>query len=107
MKNNTLISKDIAPTLHQEKEVSSWGFFNIWIGMSVMLAVFETGANGLDSLSLWSVALAIFVANLIIALICSLTADIGIEHGLPFSAFLRAPFGIIGVHFPAISRGLL
>lgn len=105
--SNSLISKDILPATFKEKVISGYGFFNIWVGMAVMIATFQIGANGIDSMSLLTVALAIFFANLIIALVSSLSGDIGIEHGLSFAAYLRAPFGTVGVHLPAITRGIV
>jgi len=107
MKSNSLISRDIVPTLHKERVVSGLGFFNIWVGMAVIIATFQIGANGIDSMSLWALAAAIFLANFLIAVVGSLSGDIGIEHGLSFAAYLRAPFGTIGVHIPAVSRGIV
>lgn len=106
-KKNNLISKDIVPTHHRDRVISGLGFFNIWVGMAVIIATFQIGANGIESMSLWEVALAIFIANFIIAVIGSLSGDIGIEHGLSFAAYLRAPFGTIGVHLPAVTRGIV
>ena len=107
MKRNPLISKDIVPTIFKERSISGYGFFNIWVGMAVMLATFQIGASGIDSMSILVLACAIFVANLIIAIISSLSGDIGIEHGLSFAAYLRAPFGTAGVHIPAVIRGIV
>ncbi|HLQ73997.1 MAG TPA: NCS1 family transporter [Bacillota bacterium] len=107
MRNKTLMSKDMLPTTSKDKVISGYGFFNIWVGMAVMIATFQIGANGIDSMSLFTVAIAIFVANLIIAIVSSLSGDIGIEHGLSFAGYLRAPFGIIGVHLPAVTRGIV
>lgn len=107
MKRNSLITKDIVPTLKKERIITGLGFFNIWVGMAVIIATFQIGANGIESMSLWTLAIAIFFANLLIAIVASLTGDIGIEHGLSFSAYLRAPFGIAGVHFPSLSKGIV
>lgn len=104
---NKLISPDIVPVQSKSRVISGFGFFNIWVGMAVIIATFMIGGNGIDSMSLWEVAGAIFIANLVIALIGSLSGDIGIEHGLSFAAYLRAPFGITGVHLPAVSRGIV
>lgn len=106
-KKNNLVSKEIMPIHGRDRVVSGWGFFNIWVGMAVIIATFGIGGNGIDSMSLWGVAGAIFIANLIIAVIGSLSGDIGIEHGLSFAAYMRAPFGIVGVHFPAVTRGIV
>jgi NCS1 family nucleobase:cation symporter-1 len=104
---NRLISPDIVPVKSSSRVISGFGFFNIWVGMAVIIATFQIGGNGIDSMSLWEVASAIFVANLVIAIIASLSGDIGIEHGLSFAAYLRAPFGTVGVHLPALSRGIV
>ncbi|WP_158735866.1 NCS1 family transporter [Alteribacillus sp. YIM 98480] len=107
MKKNTLISKDIVPTFGRQRVISGLGFFNIWVGMAVIIATFQIGANGIDSMSLFGLITAILIANFIIAVVGSLSGDIGIEHGLSFAAYMRAPFGSTGVHFPAISRGIV
>lgn len=107
MEKNSLITKDIVPTLKKHRIISGFGFFNIWVGMAVIIATFQIGANGIESMTLWQVAGAIFIANLLIAIVASLTGDIGIEHGLSFSAYLRAPFGTLGVQFPSLSKGVV
>ncbi len=104
---NKLITPDIVPVKSNSRVISGFGFFNIWVGMAVIIATFQIGGNGIDSMSIWEVASAIFVANLMIAIIASLSGDIGIEHGLSFATYLRAPFGIAGVHLPAVSRGIV
>lgn len=104
---NPLVSKEIIPTFYKDRVVSGFGFFNIWVGMAVIIATFQIGANGISSMSLWGVAGAILMANLVIAVVGSLSGDIGVEHGLSFAAYLRAPFGTVGVHIPAVSRGII
>lgn len=63
MKRNILITKDIVPTLRRERIITGLGFFNIWVGMAVIIATFQIGANGIESMTLWQLAGAIFVAN--------------------------------------------
>jgi NCS1 family nucleobase:cation symporter-1 len=106
-KNGSLISKEILPVKGSQRVISGYGFFNIWVGMAVIIATFMIGGNGIDSMSIWELAGAILLANLIIAIIGSLSGDIGIEHGLSFAAYMRAPFGTVGVHLPAVSRGIV
>ncbi len=105
--NNSLISKDILPVKSGERVISGFGFFNIWVGMAVIIATFLIGGTGIESMSVWALVSAIFIANLIIAIIASMSGDIGVEHGLSFAAYLRAPFGTMGVHIPAVSRGIV
>lgn len=105
--DNSLISEDILPITSEKRSISGIGFANIWIGMAIVISVFSFGASGINGMGIVGVVTATFVANLIIAFIGSLTADIGVEHGLSFATYLRAPFGITGVHFPAIARGIV
>lgn len=105
--NGNLISKEILPVKGSQRVISGYGFFNIWVGMAVIIATFMIGGNGIESMSIWQLGGAILLANLIIAIIGSLSGDIGIEHGLSFAAYMRAPFGTVGVHLPAISRGIV
>lgn len=105
--NNGLISEDILPIPSGKRSLGGLGFANIWIGMAIVISVFSFGASGIDGMNIVGVASATLVANLIIAVVGSLTGDIGVEHGLSFATYLRAPFGISGVHLPAVARGIV
>ena len=106
-RGNTLISEDIVPITSKKRSLGGLGFANIWIGMAIVISVFSFGASGIEGMSILGVASATLVANIIIAIIGSLTGDIGVEHGLSFATYLRAPFGLAGVHLPAIARGIV
>lgn len=106
-KKNTLISEDILPVTSKKRTLGGLGFANIWIGMAIVISVFSFGASGIDGMNIWGVATATLAANIIIAVVGSLTGDIGVEHGLSFATYLRAPFGLAGVHLPAIARGIV
>ncbi len=105
--SNTLISEDILPITSKRRSLGGLGFANIWIGMAIVISVFSFGASGIEGMSIFGVASATLVANIIIAIVGSLTGDIGVEHGVSFASYLRAPFGIVGVHFPAVARGIV
>ena len=45
----------------------------------------------------WSVLIGVFM---------TIIGDIGIEHGLSFPVYMRAPFGTIGTHLPSLVRGV-
>lgn len=107
VKKSTLISEDILPIVSKKRTLGGIGFANIWIGMAIVISVFSFGASGIDGMNIWGVATATLVANIIIAIVGSLTGDIGVEHGLSFATYLRAPFGIVGVHLPALARGVV
>ncbi len=104
---NRLLEEAILPVRLRQRTISALGFVWIWIGMAVIIATFQLGATGVAGLPLWQVVLVIFFANLALAVVMTLTADIGTEHGLSFAVYLRAPFGTIGTHLPAVSRGIV
>ncbi|PQA72394.1 NCS1 family transporter [Brucella oryzae] len=106
--HNGLIEESILPTALNQRPIGMLGYSWIWIGIAVIIATFSLGATGIaGGVSLPTVVLTIFLANVGIGLFMLLTADIGTEHGLPFAVYLRAPFGVRGTHIPAVSRGLV
>ncbi|MGM0982139.1 MAG: NCS1 family transporter [Pseudomonadota bacterium] len=106
-KGNHLLEESILPVVNNQRPITALGFVWIWIGIAVMIATFQLGANGITGIPLLHVVLLIFFANVVLALLMLLTADIGTEHGLSFSVYLRAPFGVYGTHLPSVFRGVV
>jgi NCS1 family nucleobase:cation symporter-1 len=104
---NTLLEESILPVSLGQRSIGFFGFIWMWVGMAVIIATYSLGATGVAGLSLEVVVLTIFIANLALGLVMTLTADIGTEHGLSFAVYLRAPFGTKGTHLPAVSRGIV
>jgi NCS1 family nucleobase:cation symporter-1 len=104
---NHLLEESILPVRLRERTIGALGFVWIWIGMAVIIATYQLGANGVAGLPLPLVLLTILLANVALAVVMTLTADIGTEHGLSFAVYLRAPFGTRGTHLPAVSRGIV
>lgn len=104
---NYLKSPDLMPIRMEQKNISSLGFVLIWVGMAVVLAAFSLGGAGVQQLSLGTVILATAVGSILLGILMTLTGDIGIEHGLSFPVYMRAPFGTVGTHIPSIIRGLV
>lgn len=102
-----LLEESILPVLGPQRTIGALGFVWIWIGLAVIIATFQLGAAGVESLPLGQVIAVIFAANVALALLMTLTADIGTEHGLSFAVYLRAPFGVTGTHLPALFRGVV
>ncbi|MFD1736498.1 NCS1 family transporter [Bacillus salitolerans] len=105
-KQSYLKSPDLLPISEKDRKITPLGYSFMWVGMVVVLATFAIGGAGVMSLPLPMVILATVIGSLAIGLFISLTADIGIEHGLSFPVYMRAPFGTIGTHIPSIVRGL-
>ncbi|MGZ9815137.1 NCS1 family transporter [Peribacillus simplex] len=106
-KKDYLKSPDLLPIPHSEKNISAAGFGFIWVGMAVVLAAFAIGGNGVQSLSLGWVVLATVIACVVLGFLMTMTGDIGVEHGISFPVYLRAPFGTIGTHIPSVVRGFV
>lgn len=100
------MSPDLMPIPHEQKKIGTLGFTFMWVGMAVVLAAFAIGGAGVQSIPLIWVVLGTLLGTVLIGLAITLTADIGIEHGLSFPVYMRAPFGIVGTHFPSIIRGV-
>lgn len=107
MAKNYLKSPDLLPIPHSKKNVGSLGFALIWVGMAVVLAAFAIGGAGVQSLSLGWVIAATIIGSIALGLLMTLTGDIGVEHGLSFPVYMRAPFGTIGTHIPSVVRGFV
>ncbi len=101
-----LKSPDLLPVAHQNRKIGTLGFSLMWVSMAVVLAAFAIGGSGVQSLSLGWVVVATVIGSIAIGLFVTIIADIGIEHGLSFPVYMRAPFGTIGTHIPSVMRGL-
>lgn len=99
-----LKSPDLLPIAHDKRSVSMFGFAVIWIGMAIVLAAFAIGAGGILNLSMPVLIAASLVGSILIGIFMVLIGDIGVEHGLSFPVYMRAPFGTIGTHFPSFAR---
>lgn len=103
-----LLEESILPTWLNQRAVSFWGFNYIWIGLAVVIVTFQYGANGVAAgYTVPTVLAIVWFATAALAVLMTATADIGTEHGLSFAVYLRAPFGTVGTHLPAVSRGIV
>ncbi|MFZ3589118.1 NCS1 family transporter [Bacillus sp. DJP31] len=105
-KQSYLKSSDLLPIAAKDRKITPLGYSFMWVGMVVVLATFAIGGAGVMSLPLPLVLVATLIGSLAIGLFISLTADIGIEHGVSFPVYMRAPFGTIGTHIPSVVRGV-
>lgn len=106
VKNAYLKSPDLLPISHGQRKIGFMGFFFMWIGMAILLATFDIGASGIQSIPLPWVVLATLLGCVAIGIFISLIGDIGVEHGLSFPVYMRAPFGTVGTHIPSLTRAV-
>jgi len=76
-----------------------WEWLHKWV-------VFLLGASFVGKLSFYEAILAILIGNLGASIVLILIGDIGIEHGLNYATFIRAPFGYFGSYIPMIVRAI-
>jgi nucleobase:cation symporter-1, NCS1 family len=105
-KGSYLKSPDLLPISHGDRKISPLGFSIIWIGMAIVLAAFAIGGAGIQTLPLGWVIVATLIGSVAIGIFMTIIGDIGVEHGLSFPVYMRAPFGTIGTHIPSIVRGV-
>ncbi|WP_088049303.1 NCS1 family transporter [Virgibacillus dakarensis] len=104
--NSYLKSPDLLPIGYNQRKIGVMGFFAMWVGMAILLATFDIGASGVQSISLPWVVLATLIGCIAVGIFISIVGDIGVEHGLSFPVYMRAPFGIVGTHIPSIARAV-
>ncbi len=104
--NEYLKSPDLLPISHGKKTISTLGFSSMWVGMAILLATFTIGAAGIQTLPLGWVIAATLIGTVAIGVFITVIGDIGIEHGLSFPVYMRAPFGTVGTHLPSVIRGI-
>ncbi|MDH5159308.1 NCS1 family transporter [Heyndrickxia oleronia] len=105
-KDKYLKSPDLLPIRSEERNIGPKGFAVIWVGMAVVLAAFAIGGSGVQSLPLGWVIVATLIGSVAIGIFMTIIGDIGVEHGLSFPVYMRAPFGTIGTHIPSLVRGI-
>ncbi len=114
-KGGTLVQKntkvkpksELLPLSYEERTIGRGGYFAMWLGISVIIATFSLGGEGVQQIKLGWVVLACLLANVVCGLFITLTSDIALEHGIPFPVYMRVPFGTIGSALPTLCRGLL
>lgn len=104
VESNYLKSPDLLPIAHDKRSIGPFGFAVIWVGMAIVLAAFAIGAGGIVNLSMPMLILATMVGSILIGIFMVIIGDIGVEHGLSFPVYMRAPFGVIGTHLPSFAR---
>ncbi|MGI5836557.1 MAG: NCS1 family transporter [Chloroflexota bacterium] len=101
-----LARQELLPVGMEERNIGLPSFAALWLTMGAQMGVFTLGASLAQALSPPLALLVILIANLAMVAILVLIGDIGIEHGINFAGYLRAPFGIMGSYLPLALRGL-
>jgi NCS1 family nucleobase:cation symporter-1 len=106
LKPSKLVHKDLIPTEINERVVKWHDLVWLWLGMAAQMGVFLLGASFVGGLTFLETIAAILIGSIGSLVILILIGDIGIEHGVNFSTFVRAPFGYIGSYLPMFVRAI-
>ncbi len=97
MKENKMISKDLIPRVFKQKKTGHFGYFNIWVGLAVILATFEVGGEAIVQINLEQTIIAGIVGCLALSVLITFGGDIGTEHGISYPTYMRVIFGEYGM----------
>ena len=76
--SNRLLEEAILPTWLNQRAVTFWGFNYIWIGLAVVIVMFQYGANGVAAdFTIPTVLAIVWFATATLTILMTATADIG------------------------------
>ncbi|MCM3760145.1 cytosine permease [Alkalihalobacillus oceani] len=105
-KELSLVGRDVLPTKQTDRNITTFGFFLLWIGIAVQLVTFITAAQLFPSLSPVQIVVAALLGNLVVVALLVLLGDFGIKYGISYAVYIRACFGYLGTHIPATVRAI-
>ena len=96
----------LLPTSLEKRKLSMADYMVVWGCMVVNMGGFTMGAQFVPRMSPYMFVLAILCAYSFVTVMVALTGEIGVKYGIPWSAYVRAPFGIVGARIPTVARVL-
>lgn len=106
--SSPLYSEDLAPVPADKRTWNKWSLAALWVGMAVCIPTYLLASYMIKSGMDWLESLIIIgLANIIITIPMVLNGHAGVKYGIPFPVVSRSSFGINGVHFPSIARGIV
>lgn len=106
--DSPLYSEDLAPIPPARRTWNTWNLAALWVGMAVCIPTYLLASYMITSGVSWYAALIIIgLANLIITVPMVLNGHAGVKYGIPFPVVGRAAFGTLGIHVPAVLRGIV
>ncbi|MDO5142599.1 MAG: cytosine permease [Eubacteriales bacterium] len=108
-KNKSLRSQELLPTQEKDRTMSLADYILLWAGMTINIVAFSLGAqyyDGGNGLSPVTMIWVMLVGYGIVTVFTTMVGDIGTKYGIPFAAFIRAPFGYKGSCVASVIRAL-
>lgn len=98
------ISPDLLPVTLSGKTAGTIGYFNVWIGIGIIIATFAVGGEAAYYCNLTQIALAAVFGTFVLGCFFCVSSDIGTEHGLSFPVYVSAILGKRGTMLPNALR---
>lgn len=107
--NSSLKNPELLPTTDAERTMSLGDYTVLWAGMTINIVGFSLGAqyfNGGKGLSAMTLVLVVLLGYGLVTAMTAMIGDIGTTYGIPFAAYVRAPFGYRGASVAAVLRAI-
>jgi len=105
----SLKNPELLPTTEEGRTMSLADYTILWAGMTINIVGFSLGAqyfNNGDGLSAITLALVVLIGYGLVTAMTAMVGDIGTTYGVPFAAYVRAPFGYKGASIATILRAI-
>ena len=106
-KQTTKISPDLLPVTLSGKTAGTIGYFNVWIGIGIIIATFAVGGEAAYYCNLKQIAFAAIFGTFVLGCFFCISSDIGTEHGLSFPVYVTAILGKRGTMLPNALRTIM
>ncbi len=104
----SLLNKDLAPVLPENRTWNTWNYAALWISMSLCIPTYMLASSLIEGgMNWWQAILTIFLGNTIVLLPMILNGHAGAKYGIPFPVLARASFGVRGANIPALLRAIV
>ena len=104
----SLLNKDLAPVLPENRTWNTWNYAALWISMSLCIPTYMLASSLIEGgMNWWQAILTIFLGNTIVLLPMILNGHAGAKYGIPFPVLARASFGVRGANIPAMLRAIV
>lgn len=107
--NSILKNPEILPTTDDGRKMSLADYTILWAGMTINIVGFSLGAqyyNGGKGLSALTLVMVVLLGYGLVTAMTAMIGDIGTKYGIPFAAYIRAPFGYKGGSIAAVLRAV-
>lgn len=107
--NSSMKNPELLPTTDADRTMSLPDYTILWAGMTINIIGFSLGAqyyNGGKGLSAMTLVLVVLLGYGLVTAMTAMVGDIGTNYGIPFAAYVRAPFGYKGASIAATLRAI-